>query len=76
MNTVDVLIYVHPELSAEARKKVVKEVIACAGVVSANFDKHKHPHALTVLYNSNEVQSKQILDLVKQHDPAASLVGL
>jgi len=76
MSTVDVLIYVHPELSAEARKKMVNEVTAFAGVVSAKFDKHKHPHALTVMYNSNEVQSKQILDLVKKHDPAASLVGL
>lgn len=76
MNTVDVLIYVHPELSAEARKKVVTEVMAFAGVVSAKFDKHKHPHAITIQYRSNEIQSKQILDLVRQHDPSASLVGL
>jgi hypothetical protein len=50
--------------------------MTCAGVIAANFDKHKSPHALTVLYNPNEIQDKQILDAVRRQDPAATLVGL
>jgi hypothetical protein len=76
MDTVDVLIHVHPELSQEARVKVEQEVMTCAGVIAANFDKHKSPHALTVLYNPDAVQDKQILEAVRRQDPAATLVGL
>ncbi len=76
MDTVDVLIHVHPELSQEARTKLELEVMACAGVIAANFDKHKSPHALTVLYNPDAVQDTQILEVVRRQDPAATLVGL
>ncbi len=76
MDTVDVLIHVHPELSQEDRAKVEREVMSCAGVIAANFDKHKSPHALTVLYNPDAVQDKQILEAVRRQDPAASLVGM
>lgn len=76
MKTVDVLIYVHPELSAENRARVAQGVAKSVGVIAASFDKHKHPHALTVQYDPDAVQSKQILEVVRRHDPAASLVGL
>lgn len=76
MKTVDVLIHVHPELSPQDRAKVAQEVTASVGVISANFDKHKHPHSLIVQYNPDAVQSSQILERVKRLDPAASLVGL
>lgn len=76
MDTVDVLIHVHPELSQEARVKVEQEVMTCTGVIAADFDKHKSPHALTVLYNPDAVQDKQILEAVRRQDPTATLVGL
>jgi hypothetical protein len=76
MTTADILIHVHPELSAETRAKLEKEVSANNGVISAHFDHHKHPHALIVLYNSDAIQSKKILEAVKRHDSAASMVGL
>ncbi|MDO8890402.1 MAG: hypothetical protein Q7V00_00990 [Sulfurimicrobium sp.] len=76
MDTVDVLIHVHPELTSDARAKVEREVMACAGVIAANFDHHKHPHALTVLYNPDAVKDKQILEVVRQHDAAATMIGL
>lgn len=66
----------HPKLSPEDRSKVEQGVAVCGGVISANFDKHKHPHALTVEYNPDAVQSKQILEVVRRHDPAATMVGL
>lgn len=76
MNTVDILIHVHPELSLEARAKVEQEVMACTGVIAANFDHHQRPHALTVLYDPDAVQGKQILEVVQKSDPAATMVGL
>lgn len=76
MKAVDVMIHVHPELSPNDRAKVEQEVAAAVGVISANFDKHKHPHLLIVQYNPDAVQSSQLLEMVKRLDPAASLVGL
>ena len=76
MDTIDVLIHVHPELSQEARAMLEQEVMTCAGVIAANFDKHKSPHSLTVLYNPDAVQDTQILEVARRQDPAATLVGL
>ncbi len=76
MDTVDVLIHVHPELSPEMRAKVEQEVMDITGVIAANFDHRKHPHALTVLYNPDAVQDKQILETVRRSDPIASMIGL
>ena len=76
MDTVDVLIHVHPELSPEGRAKVEQEAMACNGVIAASFDHHKHPHALTVLYNPDAVHAKDVLEVVRRHDPAATMVGL
>ena len=76
MDTPDIMIYVHPELSVEGRSRVENEVMGCAGVIAAAFDHHKHPHALTVVYNPDATSGKQILDAVRKHDPAASMVGL
>ncbi|MBI3480908.1 MAG: hypothetical protein HY016_11230 [Nitrosomonadales bacterium] len=76
MDTPDIMIYVHPELSAEGRSKIEDAVMACAGVIAADFDQHIHPHALKVLYNSAATNGKQILAKVRQFDPAATLVGL
>lgn len=76
MDTVDILIHVHPDLSPETRAKVELEVMACTGVVAANFDHRQQPHALTVLYDPDTVQVKQILEVVRRCDPAATLVGM
>lgn len=76
MNNVDVLIYVHPELSAEDRTRLTREVGGAVGVISANFDQHEHPHALIVQYNPDATQSKQLLEVVRRHDPTATMAGL
>ena len=76
MDTPDIMIYVHPELSAEVRTKVENEVMKCSGVIAADFDHHKHPHALTVVYNAEAIKGAQILAAVQKFDPAASMVGL
>ena len=76
MSNADVLIYVHSELSQGDRAKVKQGVEACAGVISADFGKSEHPHALIVEYRSETVQSRQILDIVRRHDPAATMAGM
>jgi hypothetical protein len=72
----DVLIHVHPDLSAEMRAKVEQDVQALGGVISACFAKKEHPHAMMVEYDPDAIKGARILEAVKQYDPAASLVGL
>lgn len=76
MSNADVLVYVHSELPAPERTKLEQAVMGSVGVVSANFDQHAHPHALEVVYEPDVVRAGQILEVVRRHDPAASLVGL
>lgn len=76
INTPDILIYVHPELPADDRIKIENDVMGHGGVISAHFDQHNHPHALTVLYNLDAISDKEILSSVRKYDPLASMVGL
>lgn len=76
MSVADFLIYVHPELPAQERAALEVTLAGSVGVVSASFDKHEHPHAIIVEYNPDAVHSRQILDIVRQHDPAATMAGL
>jgi len=76
INIPDIMIYVHPELSTEVRTRIENDIKAHPGVISACFDHHKHPHALTVLYNLDAISEKEILEFVRKYDPAASMVGL
>lgn len=76
MDTPDILIHVHPDLSSYVRTKVENDVLASKGVIAANFDHHKQPHSLIVVYNADATSGQQILDVVKKYDPAASMAGL
>lgn len=77
MEMVDVLIHVHPDLSAEARAKIVKDLQACKGVISACFGGHQeYPHAAMVVYDSDSIHATQILAAARLSDPAAALIGL
>ncbi len=76
MDTPDILIHVHPDLSAEDRTTVVDNVLACAGIIAAAFNHHKHPHALTVVYNPDAISSQEILATVRKYDSLATMVGL
>lgn len=76
MNTADMLIYVHPELDAEKRTILAKTVEGRPGVDCAEFDHHTNNHALMVRYDPDTVQGMQILNMVRQADPQATIVGL
>lgn len=75
MNIVDIIIHVHPDLSAEQRVKIEEAVGAYDGVVSAHFSP-KHIHVLTVAYDPEAIDSQTILKQVQQWDAAATMVGL
>ncbi len=76
MNTPDILIHVHPNTSAEKRSQIENAVLDCAGVIAADFDHHPEPHALMVVYNSDAISERQILETVRKFDPVATMVGL
>jgi hypothetical protein len=70
------LIYVHPELDAQSRSALEKIVEGRPGVDCAQFDLHAHHHAMMVKYDPDTIQGMQILDIVRNSDPAATIVGL
>lgn len=77
MDTVDIMIHLHPELSADDRSTLVDNMLANKGVVVASFDQQKeHPHALMVVYNPKAIQGKVILEVARKFDHAATIVGM
>ena len=75
MNITDIMIHVHPELSAEQRTKVEEEVSSQDGVISVHFSPELQ-HEMTVAYNPESVTSETILSLVRQWDQDAVMIGL
>ena len=76
MNTADMMIYVHPVLDAESRAVLEKIVEGRIGVDCAQFDSHSHHHAMMVRYDPDAIEGMQILNVVRNTDPAAAIVGL
>jgi len=75
MDITDILIHVHPTLSAEQRAKIEDALIASKGVVAATFS-HTHSHMLTVAYDPEAAHAAQLLQTVREWDAAATMVGL
>ena len=75
MNITDIMIHVHPELSADQRAKVEEEVSNQDGVISVHFSPELQ-HEMTVAYNPESVTSETILSLVRQWDQDAVMIGL
>lgn len=71
----DILIHVHPDLSAQGRAEIENAVEGCTGVIAADFD-YRNPHALAVLYNSDAVKGEQILAAARKFDSKATMVWL
>jgi len=75
MDITDILIHVHPALSAGQRAKIEEALSGSKGVVSAHFSP-AHPHVLTVAYDPEAAQAGQLLQIVREWDQAATMVGL
>lgn len=76
MDTVDILIHMHSELSEDDRSKLVDAMLASKGVMAASFDHSKHPHALMVVYDPDATQGTALLEVARKIDAAANMVGL
>lgn len=76
MNTADLIIHVHQELDATARKDLERKLAGHIGVDCAEFDHHPHPHSLVVKYDPDAVQGMELLQMVRKLDPDATMVGL
>jgi len=75
MNITDILIHIHPDLSAEQRTQVEDFVSNQDAVVSVHFSP-EHQHEMTVAYNPESISSETILGLVRQWDKDAMMAGL
>ncbi len=76
MNTVDMLVFVHPEFDLDTRADLERKLEGRVGVDCAEFERKAHPHALIVKYDPDAIQGRQILDMVRTVDPDATRVGL
>lgn len=75
MNIVDVMIHIHPELSAEQRARIEEVLGDNDNVVSVHFSP-QHAQELTVAYNPESLHATDILEMVRQWDKDATLIGL
>jgi len=75
MDITDLLIHVHPALSAEQRAKIEEALRGSKGVVSVHFSP-AHPHVLTVAYDPEASHAGQLLQIVREWDQAATMAGL
>jgi hypothetical protein len=76
MHTADMLIYVHPELGSQIRMNLERKMMGRIGVDCAEFEHKPHPHALLVKYDPEEVKGIELLHMVHDLDPKASIVGM
>lgn len=75
MDIADILIHVHPTLDNEQREQVEKALLEQQSVVMAHFSPGQ-PHTLVVAFDPATVQSGQLLQIVREWDQTATLVGL
>ena len=76
MSTADMMIHLHPELDAPARKDLERCLQGRIGVDCAEFEHRPHPHSLLVRYDPDTVKGMELLQMARSYDPAASMVGM
>lgn len=72
---VDVIIHIDPETSHDEREFMRDLLLKHNGVDAASYHDDK-AHLMVVVYDPDEVTSKQLLDVVTKHGIKAELVGL
>lgn len=76
MNTADMLIHVHPDLNAQARTDLEKNLLGHIGVDCAEFERRPQPHSILVKYDPDTIKGLDILLTVRKFDPEAAMVGM
>lgn len=75
MDMVDILINVHPNLTAEDRSRLEDDLRSVGGVLSVHFSP-EHPHLLTVEYDPTQTNSETLLKHLGERGVDASKIGL
>ena len=71
---IDVVVHVDELLDEQNRRRVEHNLLKATGVVRAYFN-DKRQHLLVVGYDPVQINSSQILKLVRQHRLGAQLIG-
>ena len=74
-NIADVVIHIDENLSSEQRETIEESLRALDGVVSVK-NSDKAPHLTIVAYNSDKINSKEILNRITDQGAHAELIGL
>ncbi len=75
MNTIDMMIHVHPTLDAHARADLERKLMGRAGIDCAEFRSDTHPHSLVVSYDADTIKRMDVLNIVRETDPDATTLG-
>lgn len=75
MDMVDILINLHPDLTAEEHIQLENDLRSIDGVISVHFSA-EHPHLLTVEYDPAQTNSETLLRHVSDRGVEASKIGL
>jgi hypothetical protein len=76
MSTADMMIHLRPELDAQARMGLERNLLGRIGVDCAEFEHRPYPHSILVKYDPDAVKGMEIFQMVRKLDPAASMVGM
>ena len=75
MATSELLIFLHEVLPELERWELEQRLRNLPGVLTAHLAS-EHPRALTLAYDTDRIHPDEILNVVRQRDPQASLPGL
>jgi hypothetical protein len=74
MGMADIVIHVHPDLSADERSKLEEGRREYDGVVSIHFNPER-PHLLTAVYDPDVTSSAEILVHIGERGVEAAKIG-
>ena len=74
MNIAEMTIHIHQDLLPVHQEKLEEEVRVLEGVTAAGFN-YRIKHWLSVVYDSESITAKMILNLVRQWDKNAVFVS-
>jgi hypothetical protein len=75
MSVADTLLHVDEDLDLSARERIVENIRNIPGVISPRFNPGKE-HLLLVAFDPSEIQSRGLLENIRNQGYHAELIGL
>lgn len=75
MHTVDILLYIHPDISDEQRISFEESLSECNGVMHVRF-KPKLGHEINITYDPDAISADAMRRKIRDWDKDAKVVGL